>query len=181
MADYGVDVAEHDGWAVVAISGSVDLATAPALKERMLDLVTNGREHLVCDLTATEFLDSTAWARWCRVQAVAGCGAGDAAGLHDPSILKVFDITGLNRVFPIHASIEVRRQPRRLIAAPPVRERAQARRRGGGVRTPAPRREARARCRARRTPGQPMAWRIPTTCAKARNTIPGSPARSRNA
>ena len=106
MADYGVDVAEHDGWAVVAISGQVDLATAPALKERMLELVTTGHEHLVCDLTATEFLDSTALGALVSVHKRLRLRGGEMRLVcTSPSILKVFDITGLNRVFPIHASV----------------------------------------------------------------------------
>jgi len=107
MADYGVEVAQRDGWAVVAISGQVDLATAPALKERMLQLVTDGQEHLVCDLTSTEFLDSTALGALVSVLKRLKVKGGEMRLVcTSPSILKVFDITGLDRVFPIHASLD---------------------------------------------------------------------------
>ncbi|HZQ85642.1 MAG TPA: STAS domain-containing protein [Acidimicrobiales bacterium] len=107
MTDYGVEVAERDGWAVVAISGQVDLATAPALKERMLALVTDGHDHLICDLTSTEFLDSTALGALVSVlKRLRVKGGKMRLVCTSPSILKVFDITGLDRVFPIHASLE---------------------------------------------------------------------------
>jgi anti-sigma B factor antagonist len=107
MADFGVAVGNHDGWAVVAISGQVDLATAPELKERMLDLVTNGHDHLVADLTATEFLDSTALGALVSVLKRLRVKGGEMRLVcTSPSILKVFDITGLDRVFPIHASVD---------------------------------------------------------------------------
>jgi anti-sigma B factor antagonist len=106
MADFGVEVAEHDGWAVVAVSGQVDLATAPELKERMLGLVTDGKEHLVADLTATEFLDSTALGALVSVLKRLRVKGGEMRLVcTSPSILKVFDITGLDRVFAIHASV----------------------------------------------------------------------------
>ena len=106
MADYGVEVAQHDGWAVVAISGQVDLATAPALKERMLELVTGGHDHLVCDLTSTEFLDSTALGALVSVLKRLKTKGGEMRLVcTSPPILKVFDITGLDRVFPIHTSL----------------------------------------------------------------------------
>ena len=107
MADFGVEVADHAGWAVVAISGQVDLATAPQLKERMLELVTNGHEHLVADLTSTEFLDSTALGALVSVLKRLRVKGGEMRLVcTSPSILKVFDITGLDRVFPIHASVD---------------------------------------------------------------------------
>jgi len=107
MPDYGVEVGQRDGWAVVAISGQVDLATAPALKERLLQLVTDGEEHLVCDLTATEFLDSTALGALVSVLKRLKVKGGEMRLVcTSPSILKVFDITGLDRVFAIHASLD---------------------------------------------------------------------------
>lgn len=107
MPDYGVEVAQRDGWAVVAISGQVDLATAPALKERLLQLVAEGQEHLVCDLTSTEFLDSTALGALVSVLKRLKVKGGEMRLVcSSPSILKVFDITGLDRVFAIHASLD---------------------------------------------------------------------------
>src|SRR5258708_39421983 len=108
MADYGVDVAEQDGWAVVAISGQVDLATAPALKERMLELVTGGHEHLGCDLTSTEFLDSTALGALVSVLKRLRTKGGEMRLVcTSPASRKVFDSTRAAPRLPVpHAHAE---------------------------------------------------------------------------
>lgn len=92
---------------VLEIAGEIDVYTAPKLREQLVDLVNAGSYQLVVDLERVEFLDST--------------GLGVLVGglkrvrAHDGSlslvctqerILKIFRITGLTKVFPIHASVE---------------------------------------------------------------------------
>jgi anti-sigma B factor antagonist len=91
---------------VVAVGGEIDVYTAPKLREQLVDLVNAGRYHLVVDMEGVEFLDST--------------GLGVLVGglkrvrAHDGSlrlvctqerILKIFRITGLTKVFPIHDTV----------------------------------------------------------------------------
>ncbi|MBW3602435.1 MAG: STAS domain-containing protein [Actinobacteria bacterium] len=92
---------------VLEVAGEVDVYTAPKLRERLIELVQDGRHHIVVDMTKVEFLDST--------------GLGVLVGglkrvrSHDGSlrlvcdkerILKIFRITGLTKVFPIHDSLD---------------------------------------------------------------------------
>jgi anti-sigma B factor antagonist len=105
--DLSVTSHEQGGRTVVAVGGEIDVYTAPQLRERLNDLVADGQYHLVVDMQGVEFLDST--------------GLGVLVGglkrvrAHDGSlrlvcvqekILKVFRITGLTKVFPIHDSVE---------------------------------------------------------------------------
>ena len=91
---------------VISVSGEIDVYTAPKLREQIVSLVEEGRYHLVVDMEGVEFLDST--------------GLGVLVGglkrvrSHDGSlrlvcaqekILKVFRITGLTKVFPIHPTL----------------------------------------------------------------------------
>ena len=91
---------------VVVVGGEIDVYTAPKLRERIVDLVEGGSYNLVIDMERVEFLDST--------------GLGVLVGglkrvrAHDGSlrlvctqdrILKIFRITGLTKVFPIHDSV----------------------------------------------------------------------------
>lgn len=91
---------------IVSVGGEIDVYTAPKLREQLVDLVNAGQYHLVVDMEDVEFLDST--------------GLGVLVGglkrvrAHEGSlrlvctqerILKIFRITGLTKVFPIHESV----------------------------------------------------------------------------
>ena len=105
--DRSVTSREQGGRTVVEVGGEIDVYTAPVLRERLNDLVGDGHHHLVVDMEHVDFLDST--------------GLGVLVGglkrvrSHDGSlrlvctqekILKVFRITGLTKVFPIHDTVD---------------------------------------------------------------------------
>ncbi|MDQ3758023.1 MAG: STAS domain-containing protein [Actinomycetota bacterium] len=107
MDGFGLDVQQGDACVVLSVSGEVDLATAPELRQRLVDLVADGHRRIVVDMSETEFLDST------------GLGAL-VVGLkrlraHDgemrvvcttPRVRKVFEITHVDRVLPLFDSVE---------------------------------------------------------------------------
>ena len=49
----------HPTAVVLSVSGEVDLATAPRLRERLVQLVTDGHRCVVVDMAGVDFLDST--------------------------------------------------------------------------------------------------------------------------
>lgn len=107
MDGFGVQVQERDGCVVLAVSGEVDLGTAPRLREELIGLVTDGHRHVVVDLSATEFLDSTGLgalvAGFKRLRA----HEGDMRLVCTTArIRKVFELTRLDHVLPIFESVE---------------------------------------------------------------------------
>jgi anti-anti-sigma factor len=50
---------EQDGWAVLRVSGEMDLVTSPVLRQRVHDAVADGRHSLVLDLSEVLFCDSS--------------------------------------------------------------------------------------------------------------------------
>jgi anti-sigma B factor antagonist len=105
--DLGMDVAERDGWAVLSVTGEIDVATAPRLREKLVSLVADGHHRIIVDLDQVDFLDSTGLGVL--------VGALKRVRTHDgelalvctkPRILKGFEITGLTRVFPMHESVD---------------------------------------------------------------------------
>ena len=87
---------------VAAVTGEIDVATAPALRERLQELVGDTTPTVVVDLSAVSFLDSTALG----VLVGAHKRCREAGGqlrlvITEPRILKVFEITGLTEIFPI--------------------------------------------------------------------------------
>lgn len=92
---------------VVAVSGEIDLFTAPEFKQRVSAPIDEGRRHVIVDLTATTFIDSSslgvligAHRRLRRHE-----GRLVIVCTHD-AILKTFRITGLDSVFTIVDTLE---------------------------------------------------------------------------
>jgi anti-sigma B factor antagonist len=52
-------VEEHDGVAVMALSGELDIATAPILRENLAPFEGNGVSTIVLDLRDLTFIDSS--------------------------------------------------------------------------------------------------------------------------
>ena len=91
---------------VVSVSGDIDVATAPALRERLSAQIAEGSSTIVVDLLGVSFLDSTALG--VLIGALKRCreAGGDLTlVIAEPRILKVFEITGLTEVFTITDSL----------------------------------------------------------------------------
>ena len=96
-----------EGLPVVAVSGEVDVYSAPTLAERLNELLRNGRNRLVVDLRDVGFLDSTGLGVLVEARAAA-VETGGALPLvcNQERIRKLFTITGLDGVFAIHDTLE---------------------------------------------------------------------------
>ena len=97
---------EATGFTVIAVGGEIDVYTAPKLREKLISLVEAGSYQLIVDMEGVDFLDST--------------GLGVLVGglkrvrAHDgwidlvctqSRILRIFRITGLNKVFSIFDTV----------------------------------------------------------------------------
>jgi anti-sigma B factor antagonist len=92
-----------DSTYVIALTGEVDLYTAPEFKQQLLDVIAKGAKDVVVDFTNTTFIDSTTLG--VLVGGVKRLRAQDGRLLlvcSDRNITKIFEITGLDRVFTIH-------------------------------------------------------------------------------
>ncbi|MEU7647421.1 MULTISPECIES: STAS domain-containing protein [Streptomyces] len=54
-----VAVGQEAGWAVLRVSGEMDLLTSPVLRQRVHDAVADGRRSVVLDLSDVLFCDSS--------------------------------------------------------------------------------------------------------------------------
>src|SRR5690606_39084420 len=54
-----IPATDVDGWIVLAASGEIDVAAAPALREKLGELVEAGTTQVVVDLEGVDFIDST--------------------------------------------------------------------------------------------------------------------------
>jgi anti-sigma B factor antagonist len=88
---------------VISLAGAVDLYTAPEFKQQLLDAISQGARHVVVDFSDTTFIDSTTLG--VLVGGVKRLRSNDgqlALVCSDRNITKIFEITGLDRVFTIY-------------------------------------------------------------------------------
>ena len=77
------------------------------LKERLVQVIEDGKKQLVVDLSKATFIDSTTLGVLVGgVKRLRPGGGHLALVCTDQNISKIFEITGLDRVFPIYASRE---------------------------------------------------------------------------
>ncbi|HET7303798.1 MAG TPA: STAS domain-containing protein [Segeticoccus sp.] len=100
--------AEDDGDAtVITVSGEVDVYTAAVLRERLDEQIGSGRRHLVLDLRGVAFMDSTGLGVLVgRLKLIRMRGGTMRLVCNSERILKVFAITGLDKVFQIFDSLD---------------------------------------------------------------------------
>lgn len=95
----------ENGTRVVSVAGELDMYTAPRFERQLLEAVENGDAGVVVDLTACQFIDSTALG--ILVTANRSLGYPEeriSLVITDRNILKTFEMTGLDRVFTIEAT-----------------------------------------------------------------------------
>jgi anti-sigma B factor antagonist len=86
----------------VTLDGEVDVYTAPRLKDELVSLIQNGCTHVVVDLEGVAFIDSSGLG--VLVSALRRAREKDGSVrivCTRESILKIFRITGLDKVFPV--------------------------------------------------------------------------------
>ena len=90
---------------VISLAGEVDLYTAPEFKQQLLEVIGQGAQEVVVDFSDTTFIDSTTLGVLVGgVKRLRPDGGRLALVCNDRNITKIFEITGLNKVFPIYES-----------------------------------------------------------------------------
>jgi anti-anti-sigma factor len=95
------------GTFVVSVAGELDMSTAPRFKQTLLGALDTVPASVIIDLTECEFIDSSALGVLIGARERLD-GDGLSVGLSivapNPTIRKVFEITGLDTLFAIHPS-----------------------------------------------------------------------------
>jgi anti-sigma B factor antagonist len=100
--DVKTDKVDGDTY-VISLTGEVDLYTAPEFKQQLLDVIAEGGKDVVVDFSDTTFIDSTTLG--VLVGGVKRLRAEEgrlSLVCSDRNITKIFEITGLDRVFTIY-------------------------------------------------------------------------------
>jgi anti-sigma B factor antagonist len=100
--EFRIEERVDEGIPVITVIGEIDVATAPQLRESLHGIIAEGRATVVLDLLAVTFIDSTALG--VLVGGLKRCrelGGELHVVVADARIRKIFEITGLNKVFPL--------------------------------------------------------------------------------
>src|ERR671916_2790858 len=103
ITDRKVDSTTH----IVAVSGEIDLFTAPEFKQRMSAPIDAGCSNLVVDLSATTFIDSSSLGVLIGAHRRLKLRGGSLVVVcENEAISKTFKITGLDGVFTLVPSLD---------------------------------------------------------------------------
>lgn len=94
-----------EGGAVVRVRGDLDMATSPVLAERLSE--APNADPLVLDLSQCSLVDSAGLRAIVRAsKEAAAAGRRFAVVVNDPAIRRVLEITAVDNIVPIHATLE---------------------------------------------------------------------------
>ena len=104
--DIRVQVRESDDEAyVVELSGEIDVYTSPKVKDAIGELIDEGHYNLVINLEKVRYIDSTGLGVLIGgLKRVREYGGSVNLVCTNPQIKKIFDITGLVKIFGIFDS-----------------------------------------------------------------------------
>jgi anti-sigma B factor antagonist len=105
MADLLIETRTVNGTPILDLTGEVDSYNAPKLRDQMTQLIEEGKADLVINMTGVEYIDSTGLGTLVGgLKRASEHGGGIRIICPNEQIYKVFNITGLVRVFSIHDS-----------------------------------------------------------------------------
>jgi anti-sigma B factor antagonist len=107
VVPFRVTTRQTADFAVVTVNGAVDTLTAPQFGERLIAAFEQ-RPRVVCDISSVEFFDSSGLGALVSGRNRAFVVGGSLELVcTNPSMLKLFSITGLDGLFPVHSSLDM--------------------------------------------------------------------------
>jgi|SRR5713226_8262145 anti-sigma B factor antagonist len=107
QAEMSLSVLSRPAITIARLEGELDIATTPALRERLLSVFSPAVRLIVIDLSGVSFCDVSALAVLVATQRRAG-GLGITVRLAAPSsqMAKLLRVTGLDQCFTICATVD---------------------------------------------------------------------------
>ena len=92
-----------DGILVLRLEGELDTYNCGQLRSALVEQVEQGHNRIVVDMTSVDYIDSTGLGSLVGgLKRVSEHNGAMRIVCDNPQILKVFEITGLDKVFTIH-------------------------------------------------------------------------------
>jgi anti-sigma B factor antagonist len=95
------------GLLVLRLEGELDTYNCGQLRSALVEHVEGGEDRIIVDMTRVAYIDSTGLGSLVGgLKRVSEHGGIMRIVCKNPQILKVFEITGLNKVFPIFSTVK---------------------------------------------------------------------------
>ena len=92
---------------VVHVAGEVDVYTSPSLKAALADAMSDGCPIVIADLSKVPFIDSSGLGVLVgALRRVREAGGELRLVSEHEAVVKILRITGLDRVFPLYATLD---------------------------------------------------------------------------
>ncbi|GAC1409049.1 MAG: anti-sigma factor antagonist BldG [Actinomycetota bacterium] len=105
--DLVIESRTQGAWAILDVTGEVDVFTAPKLRERIVQSIDQGHEKLIVNLDGVGFMDSTGLGTLVGgLKRMKERGGTLALVCSNRPVLRILTITGLDAVFSIHESTD---------------------------------------------------------------------------
>ena len=102
----GIERRDEAGWSVLVVTGQVDVATAPKLRQALTEAQYGGDQRVALDLDGVEFLDSFGLGVIVGGLKRAGTHGGELVIVCSRSrLLHLFEVTRLREIVPIVAAL----------------------------------------------------------------------------
>ena len=117
---FEVLVDQRERWATVAVTGEMDLATAPQVRQAVIQAIAEGNRltargddpglepgpRVLLDLSGVDFIDSSGLGVVLgAVRRVRGTGGTIRLVVTEPQVRRAFELTGLDQVLSIAATV----------------------------------------------------------------------------
>jgi anti-sigma B factor antagonist len=109
--DLNISTSRQHDVCLVAVDGEVDVYTSPSLKQSLIAATEGGCTTVIVDMDNVSFIDSSGLG----VLVGALRRSREASGelrlvVSRDNLVKIFRITGLDRVFPMYATLDEARE-----------------------------------------------------------------------
>lgn len=105
--EIGLESEVRGDWTVLRVKGEVDVYTSPSFRSELIRLIEQGGNRMVLDLLDVDFMDSTGLSVLISGKRRTNEREGDLRLVcADGPVRKILTVTGLDKVFSIHSSVE---------------------------------------------------------------------------
>ena len=104
---FALDVSNRQDWTVLAVTGELELATAPQLRQRVVGLVSAGDIRLILELSGVDFIDSVGLGVLVAVlKRVRGRGGEVVVAGAGPRVGDLLRVTRLDEILDLYPDVD---------------------------------------------------------------------------